>query len=162
MDTKGDRMFGIFKKKIIDVVAPVSGKVVEIESVPDEVFANKLAGDGVAIIPNSGDFVAPVSGVVSKIFDTNHAYVITTPDGIDVMVHIGLDTVSLNSQGFQRVANPQESVNAGDLIIKADLEYLKNNATDIITPIVISQDSYKKMQKFYGDTTKNKKIMEVN
>jgi PTS system glucose-specific IIA component len=78
------------------------------------------------------------------------------------MVHIGLDTVSLNTQGFQRIANPQESVNVGDLIIKADLEYLKNNATDIITPIVISQDSYKKMQKFFGDMNSGTKVMEIS
>jgi glucose-specific phosphotransferase system IIA component len=155
-------MLGIFKKKITEIVAPVDGKVVDIENVPDEVFANKLAGDGVAIIPSNGEFVSPIDGVVSKIFDTNHAYVITSDSGIEVMVHIGLDTVSLNSQGFERVIQPDSRVKAGDLIIKANLEFLKENATDIITPVVITQDNYKKLEKFYGDMNVASKLMIVS
>jgi glucose-specific phosphotransferase system IIA component len=155
-------MFGIFKKKSIEIKAPVIGKVVEIQSVPDEVFANKLAGDGVAIIPSSGDFVAPIDGVVSKIFDTNHAYIIKGDNGMEVMVHIGIDTVSLNSQGFERVVEPDSHVNAGDLIIKADLNYIKDNATDIITPVVIPEQNYKNIKQFYGDMTTDSTIMHLS
>jgi len=155
-------MFGIFKKKPLEVKSPVDGKVVDLESVPDEVFANKLAGDGVAIIPQNGEFASPINGVVSKIFDTNHAYIVTSQSGIDVMVHIGLETVSLNSQGFTRVASQGDEVKAGEIIIKADLEYIKQNAADIITPVVVSDEkSYKSIEKFYGDMTTAETIMEV-
>jgi glucose-specific phosphotransferase system IIA component len=155
-------MFGIFKKKSIEIKAPVNGKVVEIQSVPDEVFANKLAGDGVAIIPSSGDFVAPIDGVVSKIFDTNHAYIVKGDNGIEVMVHIGIDTVSLNSQGFERVVEVGSHVKAGDLIIKADLNYLKDNVTDTITPVVIPEQNYKNIKQFYGDMTTDSTIMHLS
>jgi len=155
-------MFGIFKKKPLKIKSPVNGKVVTLDSVPDEVFATKLAGDGVAVIPQDGTFKAPIDGIVSKIFDTNHAYIITSDSGIEVMVHIGLETVSLNSQGFERQVNQGDSVKAGDVIIEADLEYIKQNATDTITPIVIPDDkSYKSIDKFYGDKKSLENIMEV-
>jgi len=155
-------VFGIFKKKPLEIKSPVDGKVVDLESVPDEVFANKLVGDGVAIIPQNGEFTAPIDGVVSKIFDTNHAYIVTSDSGIDVMVHIGLETVSLNSQGFSPVVSQGDKVKAGDVIIKADLEYIKQNAADTITPVVISDEkSYKSIEKFYGDMTTAEIIMEV-
>ena len=155
-------MFGIFKKKPLEIKSPVDGKVVDLESVPDEVFANKLVGDGVAIIPQNGEFTAPIDGVVSKIFDTNHAYIVTSDSGIDVMVHIGLETVSLNSQGFSPVVSQGDKLKAGDIVIKADLEYIKQNAADTITPVVISDEkSYKSIEKFYGDMTTDETIMEV-
>jgi len=155
-------MFGIFKKKPLEIKAPVDGKVVDLDNVPDEVFANKLAGDGVAIIPISSEFKAPIDGIVTKIFDTNHAYIITSDNDIEVMVHIGLETVSLNSKGFTRVATQGDNIKAGDVVIKADLEYIKQNATDTITPIVISDDtSYKSIEKFLGDRKSLENIMEV-
>jgi len=154
-------MFGIFKKKSLQVFSPVDGEIVELESVPDEVFANKLAGDGVAIIPASGQFCSPVDGVVSKIFDTNHAYIVSTPQGIDILVHIGLDTVSLNSNGFKRKVEPDTPVKVGDVIIEADLNYIKENSKDTITPIVISDGDCKIIEQQYGHTDKKSLIFEL-
>lgn len=151
-------MFGWLKSKKISILAPADGEVVGLDSVPDEVFSARLAGDGVAIIPTSGTFVSPIDGTVSKIFPTNHAYVIKNGD-IEVIVHIGIDTVNLKGNGFTRVANEGDNVKIGDEIIKADLDYIANNAKSIITPIVTN--SSKVSIKQIGNIKKMTLIMEV-
>jgi len=134
-------MFGFLKRKVRDVYAPVDGQVVTLESVDDEVFSQKLVGDGVAVIPMSNIFTAPIDGVVSKIFTTNHAYSIKSNQDLEVMVHIGLETVALEGKGFTRIANEGDEVKAGDSIIEVDLAYIKEHAKDIITPIIILDES---------------------
>ena len=134
-------MFGFLKRKVRDVYAPVDGKVVTLESVDDEVFSQKLVGDGMAVIPMSNIFTAPIDGVVTKIFTTNHAYSIKSNQDLEVMVHIGLETVALEGKGFTRIANEGDEVKAGDSIIEVDLAYIKEHAKDIITPIIILDES---------------------
>ena len=134
-------MFGFLKRKVRDVYAPVDGHVVALESVDDEVFSQKLVGDGVAVMPMSNIFTAPIDGVVSKIFTTNHAYSIKSNQDLEVMVHIGLETVALEGKGFTRIANEGDEVKAGDSIIEVDLAYIKEHAKDIITPIIILDES---------------------
>ena len=119
-------MFGFRKRKIRDIYAPVDGQVVTLESVDDEVFSQKMVGDGVAVIPISNQFCAPIDGVVSKIFPTNHAYSIKSDKDLEVMVHIGLETVALNGEGFTRIANEGDEVKAGDVIIEVDLDLYKS------------------------------------
>ena len=134
-------MFGFFKKKKKQVVvSPADGDIVELISVPDQVFSEKMAGDGIAIIPRSNTFVAPVSGIVSKIFSTNHAYSIKTKNGLEVLVHIGLDTVSLKGEGFKCLVEEGESVTVGKAIISADLEFIKSKDKDTITPIIFNHE----------------------
>ena len=133
-------MFGLFKPKKQIIYSPIDGDVVTLESVPDEVFSEKLAGDGVAIIPRSNTFVAPVSGVLTKIFSTNHAFSIQTSNGLEVLVHIGLDTVELNGEGFKRLAQEGETVSAGKPIISADIEFIESKGKNIITPIVFNHE----------------------
>jgi len=133
-------MFGLFKVKKENIVSPVDGDVVALEDVPDEVFATKLAGDGLAIIPRSNTFVAPVSGIVTKIFSTNHAFSIQTKNGLEVLVHIGLDTVALNGEGFKRLVEEGTKVSYGKPIISADIEFIKSQGKDIVTPIVLNHD----------------------
>ena len=133
-------MFGLFKAKKQIVVSPADGDVVALSEVPDEVFSEKMAGDGIAITPRSNTFVAPVSGTVTKIFSTNHAYSITTKTGLEVLVHIGLDTVALNGEGFKRLAKEGDTVSVGKPIVSADLEFILSQGKDIITPIVINHE----------------------
>jgi len=155
-------MFGFLKRKIREIKAPVDGQVVELQNVDDEVFSQKLAGDGVAIIPVSESFTAPIDGVVSKIFPTNHAYSIKSDKDLEVMVHIGLDTVALNSEGFERIANEGDVVRSGDEIIRVDLAYLREHAKDIITPVVILDESdVTTIEKKIGIVKTNDFIMEV-
>jgi len=130
-------MFGFLKRKVRDVYAPADGQIVAIESVDDEVFSQKMVGDGVAIIPISNAFTAPIDGIVSKIFSTNHAYSIKNDKDLEVMVHIGLETVALEGKGFTRIAEEGDSVKAGDIMIEVDLAYIAKCAKDIITPIVV-------------------------
>jgi len=118
-------MFGFFKRKVREVKSPVDGEVVSLESVDDEVFSQKLVGDGVAIRPVSNLFTAPITGKVSKIFSTNHAYSIKSDKDLEVMVHIGLDTVDLNGAGFERLVKEGDFVTCGDPIIKVDMDILK-------------------------------------
>jgi len=134
-------MFGFLKKKVKEIKSPADGEIIDIESVNDEVFSQKMVGDGVAIIPTSSKFTAPIDGVVSKIFPTNHAYSIKGKKALEVMVHIGLDTVTLEGRGFTRIAQEGDEVKAGDLIIEVDLAYIKEHAKDIVTPIIISDES---------------------
>jgi len=155
-------MFGFMKRKVREVYAPVDGQVVALESVDDDVFSQKMVGDGVAIVPMSGNFTAPIDGVVSKIFSTNHAYSIKSDKDLEVMVHIGLETVALKGEGFTRIASEGNKVKAGDTIIEADLNYIREHAKDIITPILISDESdVKEIIKKYTIYKEGDKIMEV-
>ncbi len=155
-------MFGLFKAKGIEIVAPVTGEVVAIESVNDEVFSQKMAGDGVAIIPADGSFGAPIDGEVVKIFSTMHAYMIRDKSGLEVIVHIGLDTVALKGDGFSAVASEGDRVKAGDTIVKADLERIIALGKEIVTPVIISEmGRCKSIDKKSGAVVKGNLIMEV-
>ena len=156
-------MFGFLKRKIREIKAPVDGQIVALESVKDDVFSQKMVGDGVAVIPMSNTFTAPIDGVVSKIFSTNHAYSIKSPKDLEVMVHIGLDTVALDGKGFERIANEGDEVKAGDAIIRVDLAYIREHAKDIITPIIISDGSdVKNIEKKLNIVKSGDIIMEVS
>lgn len=156
-------MFGFLKRKVRDVFSPVDGQIVALESVPDEVFSQKMVGDGVAVIPVSNVFTSPIDGVVSKIFSTNHAYSIKSSKDLEVMVHIGLETVALEGRGFTRVAHEGDEVKAGDVIIEVDLAYIRDHAKDIITPIIISEGSdVKTIEKNLAIVKSQDKIMEVS
>ncbi len=151
-------MFGLLKSKSICVSAPVDGEVVELGDVPDEVFSKKLAGEGLAIIPSSEIFCAPIDGKIVNIFATNHAFIIKN-GRFEVIVHIGRETVELQGEGFTRVANIGDAVKAGDSIIKADLEYIAKSGKSTITPIVVYSDILE--TKKTGIEKQNDLIMEV-
>ena len=155
-------MFGFMKRKVREIYAPADGQIVAIESVEDEVFSQKMVGDGVALIPMSNTFVAPIDGVVSKIFSTNHAYSIKSDKDLEVMVHIGLESVNLGGKGFTRLVKEGEKVKAGDAIIEADLTYIRKHAKDVITPIVISDESdVKQIERYMCSVKCQDIIMEV-
>jgi glucose-specific phosphotransferase system IIA component len=133
-------MFGLFKAKKQTVISPADGDIVDLSDVPDEVFSTKLAGEGIALLPRSNTFVAPVSGIVTKIFATNHAFSIKTNSGLEVLVHIGLDTVELNGEGFNRLVEEGVKVSVGKPIISADLAFIESKGKSIITPIVLNHE----------------------
>jgi len=125
------------------LVAPVTGEVVALEQVPDEAFASKAVGDGVAIRPTEKTVVAPADGTVVKIFNTNHAFCLETDKGAEIVVHMGIDTVALNGQGFKRLVEEGAEVKAGQPILEMDLAYLNANARSMISPVVVSNaDDY--------------------
>ena len=155
-------MFGLLKRKVREIYAPVDGQVVDITEVPDEVFAGRMVGDGVAVNPVGDTFCAPIDGVVSKIFSTNHAFSIKSDKDLEVMVHIGLETVALVGKGFERLVEEGTQVAAGDPVIKADLAYIAEHAKSTVTPIVIAETSdVKKIEKKLRIVKQGDMIMEV-
>lgn len=124
----------------IQILAPLDGTVIELEKVPDEVFAQKMAGDGVAIDPSGSVAVAPVSGNLSKLFPGGHAFGMTMDNGVELIVHIGLDTVELKGQGFQNIATEGQMVKAGDPIVRYDLATLKGLGKVVLSPVVSCGD----------------------
>ncbi|WP_026111450.1 N-acetylglucosamine-specific PTS transporter subunit IIBC [Winslowiella toletana] len=123
---------------IATLVAPVSGQVVALDQVPDEAFASKAVGEGLAIIPDSKTVVAPIAGTVVKIFNTNHAFCLETDNGVEIVVHMGLDTVALEGKGFTRLVEEGTSVTAGQPVLEMDLDYLNQHARSMISPVVVS------------------------
>lgn len=123
--------------KTIELQAFVSGNIVPIENVPDPVFSNKLMGDGIAILPDEGRFVAPVDGEIIQVFPTKHAIGIKALNGAELLIHIGLETVSMNGEGFTSHVKEGEKVKSGDTLITVDLEKVEENAKSVVSPIII-------------------------
>lgn len=134
-------LFDFFKKKKeeewFNIYSPLNGKVIPLSEVPDEAFSQKMIGDGCAIEPTEGAIFAPVAGEID-IFATNHAVSFDIPNGLELIVHFGIDTVKLNGEGFTRVAESGSNVNINDELVKYDLEYIKSNAKSIKTPVIIA------------------------
>jgi len=153
-----DKLFGNKSESTsgtIDIVAPLSGEIVNIEDVPDVVFAEKIVGDGIAIKPTGNKMVAPVDGTIGKIFETNHAFSIESDNGIELFVHfVGIDTVELKGEGFKRIAEEGQKVKKGDVVIEFDLPLLEEKAKSTLTPVVISNmDEIKELVKLSGQVT---------
>lgn len=122
--------------KRFGIAAPISGEAIPLDKVPDPVFADKVLGDGCAIIPDNGKIYSPVDGKISSVAETFHAYGITSDDGIEIMIHFGLETVALKGEGFIPHVKAGDRVKKGDLIAEADIDFLKSNI-NLITPVLI-------------------------
>lgn len=121
------------------VHAPLTGEVTPLSEVPDQVFSEKMMGDGIAIKPSQGEVRAPFNGKVQMIFPTKHAIGLVSDSGLELLIHIGLDTVKLNGEGFTLHVEEGQEVKQGDLLISFDLDYIRNNAKSDITPIIVTQ-----------------------
>ncbi len=122
----------------IDVLAPLDGTVADLESVPDLVFAQKMAGDGVAIAPSGQLAVAPVTGDLVKLFPGGHAFGIAMNGGVELIVHIGLDTVELKGEGFENIATEGQVVKAGTPIVRFDRATIERLGKVMLSPVVSS------------------------
>ncbi len=129
--------------KKLQVFAPVDGEVIDITKVKDDVFSQKLLGDGFAIKPENGNFVAPFKGKLVTVFPTGHAYGIRHKSGVEVLIHIGFDTVELKGEGFDMLVKQGGKVKLGSPLVNADLEVISKKAPSTDTPIVFSPDSMK-------------------
>lgn len=121
------------------VHAPLTGEVTPLSEVPDQVFSEKMMGDGIAIKPSQGDVRAPFNGKVQMIFPTKHAIGLVSDSGLELLIHIGLDTVKLNGEGFTLHVEEGQEVKQGDLLINFDLDYIRKHAKSDITPIIVTQ-----------------------
>ncbi|HDA7818825.1 TPA: PTS transporter subunit IIABC [Staphylococcus aureus] len=121
------------------VHTPLTGEVTPLSEVPDQVFSEKMMGDGIAIKPSQGEVRAPFNGKVQMIFPTKHAIGLVSDSGLELLIHIGLDTVKLNGEGFTLHVEEGQEVKQGDLLINFDLDYIRNHAKSDITPIIVTQ-----------------------
>ncbi|MDE7016591.1 MAG: PTS glucose transporter subunit IIA [Lachnospiraceae bacterium] len=127
----------LFGKDDLKIGAPVAGKLVSIKDVNDPTFSDEILGKGVALIPTDNRIYAPADGVVSTVFPTGHAAAVTSKDGVEILIHVGLDTVKLNGKHFTIHAKEGQEVKKGDLLLEADIEQIKAEGYDVITPMVI-------------------------
>lgn len=118
--------------------SPCSGKSNALSTVPDEAFSSGMLGIGYAVTPNSGEIYSPCDGTIGNIAESKHAYTITTRDGVDVLVHIGIDTVNLNGNGFDVKVSKGEKVKHGDLLANVSLETIKNAGYITSTIVLIT------------------------
>ena len=119
------------------ILSPLSGKTVNLDDVPDKVFSERLLGDGVAILPEDGRIFSPADGVISSVAETKHAYGITSDDGIEILVHFGLETVELKGEGFECLVSTGDKVKKGQLIANVDIELLKERGYSLLTPVIV-------------------------
>lgn len=130
------------KEKIIKTIflsSPITGKAGSIETAPDDAFAGKLLGDGAVVEPVKAEIVAPEDGEIGFIFDTKHAIGFLTDSGISLLIHIGIDTVKLNGEGFKVLVENGQKVKKGTVLLQLDMEYLKMNAPSLVSPIVCTE-----------------------
>lgn len=126
-------------RKENDVFAsPVKGELILITEVPDQLFAGKMMGDGFAVIPTEGTIVSPVDGKIVNLFPSKHAIGILSEKGREILIHVGIDTVNLKGQGFETLVEEDAQIKKGQPLLKVDLDYIKEHATSIITPIVFT------------------------
>ena len=121
------------------VLAPLSGQAIPLEQVPDDVFSQKLLGDGIAILPTDGKIYAPVDGEISTVAETLHAYGFTSGEGLEILVHVGLDSVKLRGEGFTSYVHAGDKVKAGQLVAEVDLKYLISQGVPAVTPVLICE-----------------------
>jgi glucose PTS system EIICBA or EIICB component len=141
---------------------PIEGEIVELDKVPDEVFSHKLLGDGFAVIPKGNKVYAPADGEITVLFPTKHAVAITTNEGLEVLVHVGVDTVGLNGEGFTAHAAQGDKVRKGDLLLTLDLELIKANAKSLISPVLITNmNSVENITLYKGMKNNGEKAAEV-
>ncbi|GEL15900.1 PTS sugar transporter subunit IIA [Pediococcus cellicola] len=148
------------KKETIDIVSPAEGDVIPITQVPDEVFAGKMMGDGFAVNPTNGEIVAPVAGKVTFIADTKHGIGLTSDTGMELIIHMGIDTVSLKGKPFNVYVNLNEKVHAGTPLVTIDLEVVKKADLNpvIIVAITNFTDLEKRLDLQTGLTKAGKKV----
>ena len=135
-----------------EIGAPVKGEVIMLSEVADEAFSSGALGDGVAIIPEEGKFYAPCDGTISAFFPTGHAFGITTKGGAELLVHVGMDTVSLDGKGFSAKKQEGDTVKKGDLLLEVDLNVVKEAGFSTVTPVIVTNPD-----DFAGITRTDKK-----
>lgn len=147
------KLFGNKEKKVEETFfAPLNGKLLNIEEVPDPVFAQKMMGDGLAIEPSEGKVVSPVKGEIIQVFPTKHAVGIRTEIGLELLIHIGLDTVNMKGEGFTTHVSEGTKVEVGSPLVTFDLDLVKEKAASTITPIVITNfDAVESFTKHSND-----------
>ncbi|MCR5701006.1 MAG: glucose PTS transporter subunit IIA [Lachnospiraceae bacterium] len=146
------------------VYAPVKGEVVSLENVNDETFAGEVLGKGIGIIPAEGKIYAPFDGEISTLFDTKHAIGLSNDDGLEVLIHVGINTVELEGKGFKAHVSEGDRVSCGQLLLTVDIEALKAAGYDTTTPVIVTNsDDYSGVEKIKtGNTNVSEAVIKVS
>ena len=140
--------------------SPVNGKATMLENVHDEMFSEKMLGDGIAVIPDENELRSPLEGSVTMIYETQHAIGIQTYLGTDILIHIGIDTVQLHGVPFQTKAKVGDRVKQGDLLTIVDWDMIRNKNMDVIVPIIVTNKRVDQM-KTNGDIRVGEPLIEI-
>nr|WP_319487408.1 PTS glucose transporter subunit IIA [uncultured Caproiciproducens sp.] len=152
------QLFGRNKKH--PILAQQTGKAIVLSEVPDPVFSEKVLGDGIAIIPTENEVFSPVSGTIAQIAHTLHAIGIESDDGIEVLVHLGIDTVKLNGEGFTCHVEVGQHVAAGQKVMEMDVKAIEAKGYSTVSPCIITNlDAIKKLECNAGDVSGGKTIV---
>ena len=159
-----DKLFGKSEKNKSDLIyAPMAGQVVDITEVPDPVFAEGMLGKGVAVLPAEGNVFAPTDGVISMMFDTGHALSLTSASGAEILIHVGLETVTLQGKPFISHVKNGDKVKKGQLLLQVDLQAIEDAGLPTITPVIIcNSDDYSVFRGITGQAvTKGDIVIEL-
>lgn len=158
-------MLGFFKGKTKEnlIYSPCAGKVTPLTEVPDPTFSEKILGDGFAVIPSEGRIFAPADGEITMVFDTLHAITMTTAQGTELLIHIGLETVTLKGEPFRVHVKAGNQVKRGDLLMEADFDKIREAGLEIISPVVIcNTDNYSRISLLKeGEVSPDEAVLKV-
>ena len=159
---EGEKM-GLFGKKKVDFVSPAGGRLMNITEVADPAFSSKMLGDGFAVDLTDGEIGAPFDGEVTAAFPTGHAFGLKRKDGLECLIHVGMDTVQLNGKGFDVLVETGQIVSAGQPVMRLDLPYLKKHAPSLISPVIITElpDGYKLRPVKTGKVKNDEELLVV-
>lgn len=150
------------EKEVNILVSPLNGEAVDLSTVSDEMFASKTLGDGIAIVPKDGKLYAPCDAEVVMLFETKHAIGLRTSNGAEILIHIGVNTVSMEGVGFTAFVKQNDKVKEGDLLIEFDLDVIKEKKLDPTVMVVNSNStSYKVLNQSYGDVKTGDVLFDV-
>lgn len=157
-------LFDKFKKTSSnELTAPCNGKYIDISDTKDEMFNSKMLGDGIGIITSDSKLYSPVDGEVTMVFPTKHALGIKTSNNIDVLLHIGINTVELDGEPFEVHVKQNQKVQAGDLLVDVDFKKIEEKGYDATLMVVITNsDDYSAIEKNLGEKSLGEKVMKVN
>lgn len=134
------KLFGK-KTREENITAPLTGRIFSLENVPDPVFSQKMMGEGFAIEPTNGEVVAPIDGEIIQLFHTKHAIGLKTENGAEIIIHVGLETVAMEGDGFTAHVKEGSKVKKGDKLLTVDLEKVREKAKSTVTPVIVTNSA---------------------
>lgn len=141
------------EKEVIQIFSPTAGKIIPLEQVEDEVFSKGIMGKGIGILPMIPMIYSPISGVIKYIAQTNHALIISANSGLEILIHVGLDTVELKGKFFQMYIHKDDHVNVGDPLLKFNLKAIEKSGYSIVVPVIITNSTdYSRIELVNSDS----------